>query len=91
MDRGSRRVVPPYGIRPENLKAVRSEAGRTRALLQSHNGSAYRFFPSVKTKKKQFDEVEGIANRTDYDLISHTKGGRTVSKTVRFFRTSKPC
>src|SRR5262249_40882420 len=40
----------------------------------------YRFFPEREDEARQFDEVEGIANRTDYDLTAHTKGGRTVFK-----------
>src|SRR5262249_45201255 len=35
-------------------------------------------------EEKQFDEVEGIANRTDYDLTSHTKSGKTVFKDGTF-------
>ena len=37
----------------------------------------YRFFPEREDESKQFDEVEGIANRTDHDLAGHTKGGKT--------------
>ena len=40
----------------------------------------YRFFPEREDEGKQFDEVEGIANRTDYDLTCHTKGGKTGFK-----------
>ena len=40
----------------------------------------YRFFPEREDEAKQFDEVEGIANRTDYDLTCHTKGGKTGFK-----------
>ena len=33
----------------------------------------YRFFPEREGEEKQFDELEGIANRTDFDLRSHSK------------------
>ncbi|HYL98010.1 MAG TPA: glycine--tRNA ligase [Blastocatellia bacterium] len=33
----------------------------------------YRFFPDREEDEKQWDELEGIANRTDYDLKSHSK------------------
>ncbi|GIU80970.1 MAG: glycine--tRNA ligase [Acidobacteria bacterium] len=33
----------------------------------------YRFFPERPDEKAQFDELMGIANRTDYDLRQHSK------------------
>lgn len=33
----------------------------------------YRFFPEREDETKQFDELLGIANRTDYDLRVHSK------------------
>ncbi|HKV41491.1 MAG TPA: glycine--tRNA ligase [Blastocatellia bacterium] len=33
----------------------------------------YRFFPDRDDPEKQWDELEGIANRTDHDLRSHSK------------------
>jgi glycyl-tRNA synthetase len=33
----------------------------------------YRFFPERDDEEKQFDELMGIANRTDYDLRVHSK------------------
>ena len=33
----------------------------------------YRFFPEREDEVKQFDEVEGIANRTDYDRRHHSE------------------
>ena len=33
----------------------------------------YRFFPEREDEEKQFDELMGIANRTDYDLRVHSK------------------
>ncbi len=34
----------------------------------------YRFFPEREDERKQFEELMGIANRTDFDLRSHSKG-----------------
>ena len=56
-----------------NLSEFTAYAKATTDLL-------YRFFPEREDEAKQFDEVEGIANRTDYDLTCHTKGGKTVFK-----------
>ena len=33
----------------------------------------YRFFPEREDEDKQWDELMGIANRTDYDLRVHSK------------------
>jgi len=33
----------------------------------------YRFFPEREGERKQFEELMGIANRTDFDLKSHSK------------------
>jgi len=33
----------------------------------------YRFFPEREEQRKQFEELMGIANRTDFDLRSHSK------------------
>ena len=33
----------------------------------------YRFFPEREDKSKQFEELMGIANRTDFDLSAHSK------------------
>jgi glycyl-tRNA synthetase len=34
----------------------------------------YRFFPEREEERKQFEELMGIANRTDFDLRAHSKG-----------------
>jgi len=34
----------------------------------------YRFFPEREDGRKQFEELMGIANRTDFDLRAHSKG-----------------
>jgi glycyl-tRNA synthetase len=69
-----------YGIRPENLKQYVQKAEELAHYAKATTDLLYRFFPEREDEAKQFDEVEGIANRTDYDLTCHTKGGKTVFK-----------
>jgi glycyl-tRNA synthetase len=69
-----------YGIRPENLKAYVQKPEELAHYAKATTDLLYRFFPEREEEAKQFDEVEGIANRTDYDLTCHTKGGKTVFK-----------
>ncbi|HKZ80617.1 MAG TPA: glycine--tRNA ligase [Pyrinomonadaceae bacterium] len=38
----------------------------------------YRFFPEREEQRKQFEELMGIANRTDFDLRSHSKNAADV-------------
>ncbi|MEW6127092.1 MAG: glycine--tRNA ligase [Acidobacteriota bacterium] len=42
----------------------------------------YRFFPEREEEDKQFDELEGIANRTAFDTMSHSKKMVRVNKPV---------
>jgi glycyl-tRNA synthetase len=73
-----------YGIRPENLKAYVQKPEELAHYAKATTDLLYRFFPEREEEGKQFDEVEGIANRTDYDLTCHTKGGKTVFKDGSF-------
>jgi glycyl-tRNA synthetase len=69
-----------YGIRPANLKQHLQTADELAHYAKACTDLLYRFFPEREDEAKQFDEVEGIANRTDYDLTCHTKGGKTGFK-----------
>jgi glycyl-tRNA synthetase len=64
-----------YGIRPENLKFSEQTPEELAHYAKATTDILYRFFPEREEEAKQFDEVEGIANRTDFDLTCHTKGG----------------
>src|SRR5262249_39825117 len=75
-----------YGIRPWNLKQYVQTPEDLAHYAKATTDLLYRFFPEREDEAKQFDEVEGIANRTDYDLTSHTKGGRTVFKVATFLQ-----
>jgi glycyl-tRNA synthetase (class II) len=37
----------------------------------------YRFFPERAEDERQWDELMGIANRTDFDLRAHSKSPKT--------------
>jgi glycyl-tRNA synthetase len=67
-----------YGIRPENLRRYVQQPDELAHYAKATTDLLYRFFPERTEENRQFDEVEGIANRTDYDLTCHTKGGQTV-------------
>jgi glycyl-tRNA synthetase len=67
-----------YGIRPENLRQHVQAKEELAHYAKATTDLTYRFFPEREEEDRQFDEVEGIANRTDFDLTAHTKGGRLV-------------
>jgi len=74
-----------YGIRPGNLKLYVQPPEELSHYSKATTDLLYRFFPE-REEDKQFDEVEGIANRTDYDLTCHTKGGKTAFKDGSFLQ-----
>jgi glycyl-tRNA synthetase len=67
-----------YGVRPENLRQYVQPAEELAHYAKATTDLLYRFFPDRDEEDKQFEEVEGIANRTDFDLTCHTKGGKLV-------------
>ena len=68
-----------YGIRPENLREYAQKSEELAHYAKATTDLLYKFFPE-REEGRQYDEVEGIANRTDYDLTCHTKGGKTGFK-----------
>lgn len=66
------------GIKPENLKKYEQAKDELAHYAKATVDLLYRFFPDKEDEEKQFDEVEGISNRTDFDLQCHTKGGKLV-------------
>lgn len=66
------------GIKPENLRKYEQKPEELAHYAKATVDLLYRFFPEREDENKQFDEVEGIANRTDFDLTCHTKGGKLV-------------
>lgn len=61
------------GISSENLKLYEQSATELAHYAVRTVDILYRFFPERDDEEKQFDELMGIANRTDYDLRVHSK------------------
>ncbi|MBK9162528.1 MAG: glycine--tRNA ligase [Acidobacteria bacterium] len=61
------------GISPENLKHYEQEKHELAHYSERTVDILYRFFPEREDEAKQWDELMGIANRTDYDLRVHSK------------------
>lgn len=71
------------GIRPENLRKKEQTREELAHYAKATTDILYRFFPEKADIDRQYDEVEGISNRVDFDLTCHTKGGRLVLKDGR--------
>ncbi|HQR41012.1 MAG TPA: glycine--tRNA ligase, partial [Blastocatellia bacterium] len=69
-----------FGIKPENLRAYVQSKEELAHYAKATTDLLYRFFPERDDVDKQYEEVEGIANRKDFDLTCHTKGGKLVLK-----------
>jgi glycyl-tRNA synthetase len=61
------------GISAENLKLYEQTPAELAHYAERTVDILYRFFPEREDEEKQFDELMGIANRTDYDLRVHSK------------------
>ncbi|MEP6848267.1 MAG: glycine--tRNA ligase [Acidobacteriota bacterium] len=61
------------GIARENIKHYEQSEAELAHYSDRTVDFLYRFFPERKDEGKQFDELLGIANRTDYDLRVHSK------------------
>lgn len=62
------------GLRAENIRRYTQEKDELAHYAAACTDLQYRFFPEREDKEKQWDELEGVANRTDYDLSIHSKG-----------------
>lgn len=60
------------GIRRENLRKYSQARSELAHYAKACVDLQYRFFPE-REDDKQWDELEGIANRTDFDLKAHSK------------------
>lgn len=72
-----------YGINSKNLKLYHQKPEELAHYSKATVDILYRFFTDREEEDKQFDEIEGIANRSDFDLKCHTKGGKLVLKDGR--------
>ncbi len=61
------------GISAANLKHYEQEKHELAHYSERTVDILYRFFPEREDEAKQWDELMGIANRTDYDLRVHSK------------------
>jgi len=61
------------GISAGNLKLYEQTKEELAHYAERTVDILYRFFPERADEEKQFDELMGIANRTDYDLRVHSK------------------
>jgi len=61
------------GILAENIKLYEQAKEELSHYSDRTVDILYRFFPERDNDEAQFDELMGIANRTDYDLKTHSK------------------
>ena len=61
------------GVSKENLFLYEQEEKELAHYAVRTVDILYRFFPERVDEEKQFDELMGIANRTDFDLKTHSK------------------
>ncbi|MFM8440666.1 MAG: glycine--tRNA ligase [Acidobacteriota bacterium] len=61
------------GISSSNLKLYEQSKDELAHYAERTVDILYRFFPEREDEIKQFDELMGIANRTDFDTKTHSK------------------
>jgi glycyl-tRNA synthetase len=61
------------GISADNLRLYEQPAEELAHYAKRTVDIQYRFFPEREDEEKQWDELMGIANRTDFDLKTHSK------------------
>jgi glycyl-tRNA synthetase len=65
--------IASLGISHDNLKLYEQSKEELAHYAARTVDILYRFFPERDDEEKQWDELMGIANRTDYDLRVHSK------------------
>jgi len=61
------------GINPDNLRLYEQPKEELAHYAKRTVDIHYRFFPEREDEERQWDELMGIANRTDFDLRAHSK------------------
>ena len=61
------------GISTDNLRLYEQPKEELAHYAKRTVDIQYRFFPEREDQEKQWDELMGIANRTDFDLRTHSK------------------
>ncbi|MGQ0541035.1 MAG: glycine--tRNA ligase [Blastocatellia bacterium] len=70
---GFHRWIGSIGILDANLKDYEQSKEELAHYSERTVDILYRFFPEREDEDKQWDELMGIANRTDFDLRVHSK------------------
>jgi len=70
---GFEKWIESLGISSGNLKFYEQTKEELAHYSERTVDILYRFFPEREDEEKQWDELMGIANRTDYDLRVHSK------------------
>ncbi len=65
--------IQSLGISAENLSLYEQGADELAHYAERTVDIMYRYFPEREDEEKQWDELMGIANRTNYDLRVHSK------------------
>ncbi|MDQ3135223.1 MAG: glycine--tRNA ligase, partial [Acidobacteriota bacterium] len=60
------------GLRPDNLRLYEQPREELAHYAKRTVDLHYRFFPERDEEERQWDELMGIANRTDFDLRAHS-------------------
>ena len=72
------------GIAPDNLRFYEQPKEELAHYAKRTVDIHYRFFPERAEEERQWDELMGIANRTDFDLMAHSnkpeKDGERINK-----------
>jgi len=61
------------GISPDNLRLYEQPKEELAHYAKRTVDIQYRFFPEREDEERHWDELMGIANRTDFDLRTHSK------------------
>ena len=70
---GFRGWILSLGISPSNIKDFEQPKEELAHYSERTVDILYRFFPDREDEARQWDELMGIANRTDFDLRVHSK------------------
>ena len=70
---GFQEWIASLGISSDNLKLYEQSKEELAHYAERTVDILYRYFPEREDEGKQWDELMGIANRTDYDLRVHSK------------------
>jgi glycyl-tRNA synthetase len=70
------------GISKENLKLYEQTPEELAHYAERTVDILYRYFPEREDEDKQWDELMGIANRTDFDLKTHSKKPEVDGKRI---------